>query len=127
MIQADDHVLDQTGQNEADEGHTGQSQSIGDLGEHVVQVVAVRTGRSHDGGIGDGGAVVAHNAAGAGSRQTDGAQDGLGVIVKHLDNDGSHDADGAPGGTGGEADGSTDDEDHSGQELGQIVERRTWR
>ena len=80
--EADDHVLDQAGQDEADEGNAGHGQRIGDLGEHMVQVVAVSTSGSHDGGIGDGGAVVAHNAAGAGSSQTDGAQDGLGVEVK---------------------------------------------
>ena len=34
--QVDDHILDQTGQDEADEGHTGHGQGIGDLGEHVV-------------------------------------------------------------------------------------------
>ena len=102
-------------------------QRIGDLGEHMVQVVAVGTGRSHDGGIGDGGAVVAHNAAGAGRRQTDGAQHRLLIVVEHLDHDGGHDADGAPGGTGGEADGRTDDEDHGGQELSQARRRRTWR
>ena len=118
--EADDHVLDQAGQDEADEGNAGHGQRIGDLGEHMVQVIAVCAGRSHDGGVGDGGAVVAHNAAGAGRRQTDGAQDGVGVEVEHLDHDGGHDADGAPGGTGGEADGRADDEDHGGQELGQL-------
>ena len=73
----------EAGQDEADESNTGNSQGVGHLGEHMVQVEAVGTGRSHDGGIGDGGAVVAHNAAGAGSSQTDGAQDGLHIMVEH--------------------------------------------
>ena len=119
--EADDHVLDQAGQNEADKGDASHGQRIGDLGEHMVQVVAVGTGRSHDGGIRDGGAVVAHNAAGAGRRQTDGAQHRLLIVVEYLDHDGGHDADGAPGGTGGEADGRADDEDHGGQELSQAA------
>ena len=83
----------------------------------MVQVEAVGTGRSHDGGIGNGGAVVAHNAAGAGRRQTDGAQHRLLIVVEHLDHDGGHDADGAPGGTGGEANEAGHDEDDGGQEL----------
>ena len=119
--EADDHVLDDTGEDEAHERHAGNRQSIGDLGEHVVQVVAVCTGGSHDGGIGDGGAVVAHNTAGAGRRQTDGTEDGLGLKVEHLHDDGSHNADGAPRRTGGETDSRTDDENHSGQELRQIA------
>lgn len=41
--QADDPVLDQAGQDEHHEGHSNHSQSIGDLSEHVVQVVAVCT------------------------------------------------------------------------------------
>ena len=53
--QVDKHVLDQTGQDEADEGHCGHGQGVGQLGEHVVQMEAVGTGGSHDGGVGDGG------------------------------------------------------------------------
>ncbi len=65
--------------------------------------------------------MVAHDAAGAGRRQTDGTQNGLLIVVENTwHHDGGHNADGAPGGTGGEADGRADDEDHGGQELSQI-------
>ena len=87
----------------------------------MIQMEAVSTGGSHDGGIGDGGAMVAHNAAGAGSGQADGAQHGLHVVVEHGNNDGGHNADGTPGGTGGEADGSADQEDHGRQEHLQVA------
>ena len=65
--------------------------------------------------------MVAAHAAGAGSSQTDGQQVNLGRPVKHSADQGDHDADGAPGRTGGEADEAGHDEDHGGQELGQVT------
>ena len=118
---ADHHVLHQTGDDEADEGNGSHGDAVGDLGGHMVQVVAVRTSGSHDGGIGDGGQVVAAHAAGAGSGQTDGQQVNLGRPVKHSADQGDHDADGAPGRTGSEADEAGHDEDHGGQELSQVA------
>ena len=85
----------------------------------MVQMEAVCTGGSHDGGVGDGGQVVAAHAAGAGSGQTDGQQGGLIIPVEHGADQGDHDADGAPGGAGGEANEAGHDEDDGGQELGQ--------
>ena len=41
--EADDHVLEQTRNDEADKGHASHGQGVGDLGEHMVQVVAVGT------------------------------------------------------------------------------------
>ena len=87
----------------------------------MVQVEAVGTGGSHDGGVGDGGQVVAAHTAGAGGSQADGQQGGLIIPVKHGADQGDHDADGTPGGTGGEADEAGHDEDHGRQELGQAA------
>ena len=113
---ADHNILDQTGDDEADEGNGSHGHTVGDLRCHMVQVEAVGTGRSHDGGIGDGGQVVAAHAAGAGGSQTDGQQGHLGVPVKHSADQRDHDADGTPGGTGGEADEAGHNEDYSGQQ-----------
>ena len=114
--EVDDDVLDQAREDEAHERDACHSQRVGNLREHMVQVEAVRAGGGHDGGVGDGGAVVAHYAAGAGRGQTDGAENRLDVIVEDGDDDGSHDADGAPRGAGGEANGRADQEDHGREE-----------
>ena len=118
---ADHSALDDTGNDEADEGNGSHGDTVGDLGGHVVQVEAVGAGRSHDGGIGDGGQVVAAHAAGAGSSQTHGQQSHLGIPVKHGADQRDHDADGTPRGTGGEADEAGHDEDHGGQELSKAA------
>ena len=91
---ADHNILHQTGDEEADEGNGSHGHAVGNLGGHMVQVEAVGTGRSHDGGIGDGGQVVAAHAAGAGSCQADGQQGDLAIPVEHGADQRDHDADG---------------------------------
>ena len=61
--QVEDHVLQERRQNVVDETNRGHSQGIGQLGGHMVQVITLRAGGGHDGGVGDGRAVVAHNRA----------------------------------------------------------------
>ena len=94
----------------------------------MVDMVALTTGGSHDGGVGNGGAVV--TADSAGQAGTDGDHQHLrhgsltGSVVDggiNLDHDGDEDTEGAPGSTGSEGQTHTDQEDDSGQEVSQTA------
>src|SRR5699024_1018285 len=112
-----------------DKGDGGHGHRVGHLGGHVVQVVALSAGGRHDGGVGDGGAVVAHDRAaqgGADAHHQDGhfVQSLSGQVVEaaggeDLQHDGQQDAEGAPGGAGGEAQAAGDQEHHGGKEVVQ--------
>ena len=70
------------------------------------------------------GIMVAHDAAGAGRRQTDGTQNGLLIVIEHLDHDGEPVPMVPQGGTGGEADGAPMMKITAGRTRSL---RRTWR
>ena len=56
-------VLREARDDETDEADGRDGDRVGQLRGDVVQVVALRTGGRHDGGVGDGGAVVAADSA----------------------------------------------------------------
>ena len=73
----------------------------------MVHMVALGAGGGHDGGIGDGGAVVTTHGAGHAGGD---AHDGQRVIHgEHVLNDGNQHTEGAPAGTGGESQQAADD------------------
>ena len=80
----------------------------------MVHVVALRARGGHDGGVGDGGAVVAaHRPRHAGGD----ADDGHGIAhVEHVLDDGDQDAEGAPGGAGGKGQQAAHREHDDGQQ-----------
>ena len=71
----------------------------------------------HDGGIGDGGAVVSADCAGQAGGHADYSQFAAGG--EYIQYDGNQDAEGAPGGAGGECNEAGYDEDDGGQEIVQ--------
>ena len=77
-------------------------QCVGQLGGHVLHVHAARARTGQDGGVGDGRAVVAHDAAAQGGGQGDDQQMGADGRGNRYD-DGDQDAEGAPGCAGGKA------------------------
>ena len=119
--QADNHILDEASEDVSHKGNSGSGHSVGQLSLNVVQVVALATGRSHDGGIGDGGAVVAADGTG----HTSGNQDGTDGLIAGLEantdfgessnDDGDQDTESTPGSTGSEGHDTGDDEDDGGQ------------
>ncbi len=83
----------------------------------MVYVFALSACGGHDGGIGNGGAVVtAYGAGEAGGHADDGQLAACGEYIKH---DGDEDAEGTPGGAGGECDEACYNEDDCGQEVVQ--------
>ena len=81
---------------------------------HMVDMVTLRPGRGHNGGVGDGGAVVAAHRA----RHTGGdADDGQGLAHgEHALDDGDEDAEGAPGGSSGKGQQAAHREYDNGQQ-----------
>ena len=67
-------VDQQAGRHIGQEGDDGAGDGVGQLGGNMVHMVALSTGRGHDGGIGDGGAVVTAHRAGHAGGDTDDAQ-----------------------------------------------------
>ena len=80
-------------------------------------MVAHRTGRGHDGRVGDGRAVVAEHGAGQARGHADDKQ--LARRVEHVGDDRQQDAERAPARAGGEAQHTGDDEDDRRQEAEQ--------
>mgnify|MGYP003295237264 CR=1 FL=1 len=64
--QSDDDVGQEAGDDVADEADAGNGAGIGHLSGHVVDVVALSAGGSHDGGVGNGRAVGQGSAEGFG-------------------------------------------------------------
>ena len=91
-----------------DAGHHRAGDGVRQLCGHMVYVVALGARGGHDGGVGDGGAVVAADRA----RHAGGdADDGHGVVHgEDVLHDGNQDAEGAPGGAGGEGQQAADGE-----------------
>ena len=87
----------------------------------MLDVVAVCTGRGHDGRVGDGGAVVAADSAGKACGDTDHKQ--VGSVSKDGQHDGDQDAEGAPAGAGGESQTDRDEEDDRREHGEQAVSR----
>ena len=82
-------------------------------------MVALGPRGGHDGGVRDGGAVVAADGAGHAGGDAD---DGQGVVHgEHVLHDGDEDAEGAPAGAGGEGQQAADDKDDDGQEHLQVL------
>ena len=80
----------------------------------MVNVVAVCAGGRHDGGVGDGGAVVAADRTGETGGNAHDLQ--VGSRVEDRKHDGDEDAEGAPARAGGEGQQAGDHEDDSGQQ-----------
>ena len=98
----------------ADCRHQG---GIGQLGLHMADVLAGSAGGGQDGGIGDGGAVVAVHGPGQGGAQGGDQQRlGVGRSADHGD-DGDQHAEGAPGRAHGKAHERRDDKDQKRQEA----------
>ena len=76
-------------------------------------MVTLGAGGGHDGGIGDGGAVVTHHSAGTAGGDTDDEQ--LAGSGENSGNNGDQDAEGTPGGAGGEGQNTGHHEDHGGE------------
>ena len=79
------------------------------------EVIDLRTGRGHDGRVGNGGAVVAADSARAAGGDADYEQ--LAGGGKNRGRDGDEDAEGAPGGAGRESEDAGHDEDDRGQQA----------
>ena len=87
----------------------------------MLNVVAVCTGRGHDGRVRNGGAVVAADSAGKARRDTDHEQ--VGSVSKDGEYNGDQDAEGAPAGAGGESQTDRDEEDDRREHGEQAVSR----
>lgn len=105
--------------------HIGQERDncagdgIGQLGGHMIHMVALSAGRGHDGGVGDGGAVVAANR----TSHTGGNADDAHRILQGEDchSDGDQDAEGTPRSTGSKRQETADQKDDGGQEEGKVL------
>ena len=82
----------------------------------MLNVVAARRHGGHDGGVGDGGAVVTEQAAAEDGR--DDQREIQAEAVCHVDADGQQDGHSAPGAADGEGDHGTDDEQQAGNQRG---------
>ena len=83
----------------------------------MVNVVAVCTCGCHDGGIGDGGAVVTAYSACETSGNTNEYK--LVAFGEYCENDRNENTEGTPGCTGGECENASDKEDNRGKERGK--------
>ena len=91
--QRDEPALDKAGYDKADERYRGNGDRVRQLSRYVVDVVTLRTRRGHDGGVGNGRAVVAAYSA----RETGGDTDDLQLAVREDgQNDRNEDTEGAP-------------------------------
>ena len=115
--QHNDPVLDEACQNVGHGGHTGHGQRVRQLGGHMVHMVTLSTGRGHDGGVGNGRAVIAADSTRQAGRH--GNDHDLALARKYSGHDGQQNAERAPGCTGGKCQTQCDQEDHSRQENGQ--------
>ena len=104
--QAGDHIA---------RGGTGcGGNGVGQLGGNMVHMAAMRTGRGHDGGVGNGRAVVAAHSAGQAGRNGD--HQHLALRESVADN-GDQDGEGAPGGAGGKGQEHRHQEDDDRQQV----------
>ena len=88
--QADPCIADKTGNDVGNEGYCCNSQGVGQLSGYVNNVVALAAGGRHDGGIGNGGAVVTADGAGKACGDTDHEQ--VGIVLEHGQNNGDKEA-----------------------------------
>ena len=126
--QGDEGGLHETGHNISDKGDDRTGDGVGKLRGHVVHVVALSAGRGHDGGVGDGGAVVAaHSARHAGGD----ADDAQGIVQgEDVLHDGDQDAEGAPAGAGRKGNkncNAEDDQRHKVHQAGIQIDGRTYK
>jgi len=115
--QADQPVLDEAGEQVAHKAHTGNGEGIGQLGGNVENMVTLGTGGGHDGGVGNGGAVVAADSAGHAGGDRNNHEFIVQVRTEYTDHDGDQNAEGTPGCAGGKAESAADQEDDGGQEV----------
>ena len=106
--------LAQAGDDVADRRDGGHGDGIGQLGGHMVHMAAMGARRGHDGGIGDGGAVVAADRAGQARR--DGDDQHL-ALREGVADDGDQDGEGAPRSAGGKGEEDRHEEDDGGQQV----------
>ena len=81
----------------------------------MIHVITLSTGRGHDGGIGNGRAMIAADSAGHAGGDADDAK-----RIAHIENvlnDRDQHTEGAPGGSGGEGQEAGNDENDGGQEV----------
>ena len=112
--QADPCIANEAGNDVGYEGYRCGGQGVGQLSGYVYNVVALAAGRCHDGGVGDGGAVVtAYSTGHAGGYADD--TEGIGE-GEYCQSDGDQYAEGTPAGAGGESQEAADKEYDGGQE-----------
>ncbi len=99
------------GQQEGDKGNRSDRDGIGQLCFHMVEVIASCTGRGHDGGIRDRGAVVSADRTGKAGGNADKEQR---AVDKDGNHDGDEDTEGPPGSTGSEGKQTGDEKDNGG-------------
>ena len=98
----------------------GDGQRIGQLGHHVIDVMAAGAGGREDAGTGDGRAVITEH----GARQHSGQHRQHQADVAgggHVAGERQHDAEGTPAGTGGKGHGAGEDEYHSRQHFDRQI------
>ena len=108
--------LDEAGDDVGDKGYPGGSDRIGQLGHHMVDMLTLSPGRRHDGGVGDGRAVISAD----GSCHTGGDRDDHKLRIaafKHGHHDGDQDSKGSPGGAGGKGQETSHHEDDGRKEI----------
>ena len=93
---------------------------IGQLGGHMVHMAAMGTGGRHDGGVRDGGAVVAAHCAGQAGRNGD---DQHLPLRERMADDGDEDGEGAPGRAGGKGQEHRHQKDDGRQQILQRSRR----
>ena len=113
--EADPDILNETGDEEHHEGNSCNGKCIGDLGGNVSEVVALRACGGHDGGIGNGGAVVTANSTCETCGHTDDEE--LAAFGEDGNDDRNENTEGTPRSTGRECKEASNDEDDRGEEV----------
>ena len=111
-------LLDETSQQESDEGDCRDRKRIRKLRRDMVDVLAAGSRRGHDGGVADEGAVVAEDCAGKAGGDSD-DEERVCAWEDVADNR-DEDAEGAPCGAGRECEEACHQEDDCGQECAQM-------
>ena len=108
--------LSEAGYDVGDKGHSRRCDGIRELGHYMVYVLALCSGGCHDGGVGDGRAVVAADSSG--HARGDGDDHKLGIAVfKHSNHNGDQNPEGAPGGSGGKGQETAYNKDNGWKEI----------
>ena len=113
---------DKTGDEIEYSRNAGADERIGELCAEMLNVVAAAEGGGHDGGVGNHGAMVAHNSAGQHSRYQNIQGDHTGG--SHGDNDGDYNGKGTPRGSGCKGHQSAGDKYQCGNDgVGDVCRR----